>query len=134
MEEGGALQLLARTGWVIFLAVCHYHIVWISVSIACFSIGSCITSVKVGLRDIEYKKEYKGDELELQYAVEEHLYPPAISLQVLQSEVPRHLRLHKRILLHVHGAKEGAMTFPIDFLEEKEGESCIVYVHLLVSF
>ena len=103
----------------------------VSVSVACFSMDSCITSVKVGLRDIEYKKEYKGDELELQYAVEEHLYPPAISLQVVQSEVSSHLRLHKRILLRVHGAKEGAMNFPIDFLEEKEGLSCIVYVHLL---
>ena len=117
------LQLLARTGYVIFLAVCHYHIVWISVSIACFSMDSCITSIKVGLRDIEYKKEYKGNELELQYAVEEHLYPPAISLQVVQSEVPSNLRLHKRIHLHVHGAKEGAMNFPIDFFEEKEGVS-----------
>ena len=88
-----------------------------------FSMGSCTTSVKVGLRDIEYKKEYKGDELELRYAVEEHLYPPAISLHVLQSEVPRHLQSHKRILLHVCGAKEGAMNFPIDFFEEKEGVS-----------
>ena len=130
------LQLLAETGYEIRLALCcsHNHIVGISVSIACFSMDSCITSVKVGPRDIEYKKEYKGDELELQYAVEEHLYPPAISLQVVQSEVPRHLRLHKRILLRIHGAKEGAMNFPIDFLEEKEGVSCIVYAHQLASF
>ena len=97
--------------------------------------GSCITSVKVGPRDIEYKKEYKGDELELQYAVEEHLYPPAISLQVVQSEVPRHLRLHKRIHLHVHGAKEGAMNFPIDFFEEKEGVSwlCVLVLCMYVG-
>ena len=96
---------------------------WISVSIACFSMCSCITSVKVGLRDIEYKKEYKGNELELQYAMEERLYPPAITLHVVQSEVPSNLRLHKRIHLHVHGAKEGTMNFPIDFFEEKEGVS-----------
>ena len=102
---------------------------------------SCITSVKVGLRDIEYKKEYKGDEFELQYAVEEHLYPPAISLQVVQSEVRRHLRLHKRILLRIHGAKEGAMNFPIDIFEEQEGVSwlctCLVYVcwhHFRLTF
>ena len=72
---------------------------------------------------MEYKKEYGGDELELQYAVEEHLYPPALSVYVVQSEVPRHLQSHKRILLHVHGAKEGTMNFPIDFFEEKEGVS-----------
>ena len=123
MGKGGVLQLLARTGCVICLALCCNHFVWISVSIACFNMDSCITSVKVGLRDIEYKKEYKGDEFELQYAVEEHLYPPAISLQVVQSEVPRHLRLHKRILLRIHGAKEGAMNFPIDIYEEQEGVS-----------
>ena len=84
-----------------------------------------MTSVKVGLRDIEYKKEYKGDELELQDAVEEHLYPPAIFLHILQSEVPRHLRLHKRILLHVRGTKKGAMNFPFYVFEEKEGVSCL---------
>ena len=124
MEEGGVLQL-SNTGYVICFVLCcsHSHIVWISVSIAFFSMSSCITSAKVGLRDIEYKKEYKGDELELQYAVEEHLYPPAITLQVVQSEVPRHLQSHKRILLHVHGPKKGAMNFPIDFFEEKEGVS-----------
>ena len=110
--------------WVCDLPCCvPQPLCVVSVSIACFSIVSCITSVKVGPQDIEYKKEYKGDELELQYAVEEHLYPPAISLQVVQSEVPRHLQSHKRILLDVRGAKEGAMNFPIDFFEEKEGVS-----------
>ena len=79
--------------------------------------------MQVGPRDIEYMKKYKSSEKELQYAVEEHLYPPAISLEVVQSKVPRHLQLHKRILLHVHGAKEGVMNFPIDVLEEKEGVS-----------
>ena len=110
--------------WVCYLPCCvpQPHCV-VSVSSACFSMGSYITSVKVGPRDIEYMKEYKGNELELQYAVEEHLYPPAISLYVLQSEVPRHLRLHKRILLRIHGAKEGAMNFPIDIYEEQEGVS-----------
>ena len=80
--------------------------------------GSC---VQVGLRDIEYMQKFKGDELDLQNAVEEHLYPPAICHDVVQSEVPRHLQSHKRIDLHIHGAKEGEITFPIDFLEEKEG-------------
>ena len=94
----------------------------VSVSFACFSTSSCITSVKVGLRDIEYKKEYKGDELELRYAVKRHLYPPAISLHILQSEVPRHLQSHKRILLHVRGTKKGAMNFPF-YVFEKEGVS-----------
>ena len=95
--------------------------------------GYCVTSVQVGPEDIEkYKKKYKRDEMKLQFAVEEHLYPPAICLEVVQSEVPRHLQLHERIFFHVHGAKEGVMKFPIDVLEEKEGVSslctCLVYV------
>ena len=77
--------------------------------------------MKVGPKDIEYKKRYDRDETELQFAVEEHMYPPAISLEVVQSEVPKHMRSHKRILLHIHGAMGGAMHFPIDFSEEKEG-------------
>ena len=110
--------------WVCYLPCCvpQPHCV-VSVSIACFSMGSYITSIKVGLRDIEYKKEYKGDELELRYAVKRHLYPPAISLHILQSEVPRHLQSHKRILLHVRGTKKGAMNFPFYVFEEKEGVS-----------
>ena len=77
--------------------------------------------VKVGPEDIEYRKHYQEDETELQFAVEEHMYPPAISLEVVHSEVPKHLRSCKRILLHVHGAKEGVMKFPIDVFVEKEG-------------
>ena len=88
----------------------------------CISMGYCVTSVQVEPEDIEYKKEYNGDEIELQYAVEEDLYPPTICLDVVQNEVPRHLQLHKSILLHVHGANE-VMKFPIDVLEEKEGVS-----------
>ena len=84
--------------------------------------GFCIISVKVWPVDIEYKKKYKSNEKELQYAVEEHLYPPAISLEVVQN-VAKHLRSHKRIHLHVYGAKEGMMNFPIDLFEEKEGLS-----------
>ena len=80
-------------------------------------------SVKVGTHNIEYKKHYEGDETELQFAVEEHMYPPANSLQVVHSKVPDHLQIHKRILLHIHGAKEGVMNFPVDFFEEKEGMS-----------
>ena len=95
----------------------------IIVSIACIGIVSCVTSVQVGLQDIEYKKEYNRDELELQCAVEEHLYPPAICVTVAQSEVPRHLRLHKRILLHVYVTNKRTMTFPIDVFEMKEGMS-----------
>ena len=76
-------------------------------------------------RDIEYKKEYGDDELELQYAVEEHLYPPCISVRVVQCQVPRHLQAHKHILLHVHISKQRFMNFPIDFLEEKEGVSSL---------
>ena len=49
------------------------------------------------------------------------MYPPAISLEVVHSEVPKHLRSCKRILLHVHGAKEGVMKFPIDVFVEKQG-------------
>ena len=79
------------------------------------------TCVQVGPGDIEYVKKYKSDENELQYAVEDHLYPPAICHDVLQSEVPRHLQSHKRIDLRIHGAKEGDITFPLDVLEEKEG-------------
>ena len=105
------------------LALCSNNVELISVSITCVSMGYCVTSVQVGPEDIEYKKKYKCDEEELQFAVEEHLYPPAICLEVVQSEVPRHLQLHKCILLHVHGAKEGVMNFPIDVLDEKEGVS-----------
>ena len=76
-------------------------------------------------RDIEYKKEYGGDELELQYAVEEHLYPPALSTHVVQSQLPRDLQAHKRILFHVHISKQRIMNFPIDFFEEKEGVSSL---------
>ena len=79
--------------------------------------------VKVGPKDIEYKKRYDRDETELQFAVEEHMYPPAISLEVVQSKVPKHMQSHKRILLHIHGAMGGAMHFPVDFSEEKEGMS-----------
>ena len=38
-----------------------------------------------------YVKKFKSDAKELQYAVEDHLYPPAICHDVVQSEVPRHL-------------------------------------------
>ena len=81
--------------------------------------------MKVGTSDLEYKKRYDRDETEteLRFAVEEHMYPPAISVQVVQSEVPKHMRSHKRILLSVHGAMGGAMHFPVDFFEEKEGMS-----------
>ena len=116
--------MLGRTGYV--PSLCSNDIVWISISIACISMGYCVTSVQVGPRDIEYMKKYKSNEKELQYAVEEHLYPPAISLEVVQSKVPRHLQSPKRILLHVHGAKEGVMKFPIDVIEEKEGVSCVL--------
>ena len=67
--------------------------------------------------------EKDRDETELQFAVEEHMYPPAISLEVVRSEVPKHMRSHKCILLHIHGGMEGAMHFPVDFSEEKEGMS-----------
>ena len=77
--------------------------------------------VKVGPKDIEYKKRYDRDETELQFAVEEHMYPPAISLEVVLSEVPKHMRSRKRLLLSVHGGMGGAMHFPVDFSEEKEG-------------
>lgn len=90
---------------------------------ACFSMASCNTNIKVGPEDIEYKKHFKGDEVDLKEAVEEHMYPPAIFLQVVHSKVPQHLLSHKRILLHVHGAREGVLKFPVDFLEEKEGVS-----------
>ena len=79
--------------------------------------------MKVGPKDIEYKKRYDRDETELQFAVEERMYPPAISLEVVRSEVPKHMRSHKRILLHIHGAIGGAMHFPVDFFHEKEGMS-----------
>ena len=80
--------------------------------------GSC---VQVGLRDIEYMQKFKGDELDLQDAVEDHLYPPAICHDVVQSEVPRHLQSHKRILIRIQGNKEDDIILPIDFFEEKEG-------------
>ena len=80
-------------------------------------------SVQVGPRDIEYVKKYKSDEKELQFAVEDHLYPPAICHDIVQSQVPRDLQSHKRVQLHIHGAKEGVITFPVDVLEEKEGVS-----------
>ena len=47
---------------------------------------------KLGLETSStYVKKYKSDAKELQYAVEDHLYPPAICHDVVQSEVPRHL-------------------------------------------
>ena len=79
--------------------------------------------MKVGSEDLEYKKRYARNEAELKFAVEEHMYPPAISLEVVHSEVPKHMQSHKRILLCVNGAKQGAMSFPIDFFVEKEGKS-----------
>ena len=81
------------------------------------------TSVQIGPRDIEYTKKYNRDEEELQFAVENHLYPPAICHDIVQSQVPRDLQSHKRVQLHIHGAKEGVITFPVDVLEEKEGVS-----------
>ena len=71
-------------------------------------------------------QKFKGDELDLRDAVERHLYPPAICHDVVQSEVPRHLQSHKRILVVIQGAKkegnkEGDIILPIDFFEEKEG-------------
>ena len=81
----------------------------------------CITCVKVAPKDIECKTRYKGDETKLLSAVEEHKYPPAISLEVEHSEVPKHLQSHKRILLFVLGAKQGVMKFSINFIVEKEG-------------
>ena len=92
-----------------------YHIAWVC-------IGAVITTcVQVGPGDIEYVKKYKSNENELQYAVEEHLYPPAICHDVVQSEVPRHLQSHKRILIRIQGNKEDDIILPIDFFEEKEG-------------
>ena len=79
--------------------------------------------MKVGPKDLEYKKHYEGDETELQFAVEEHMYPPAISIIVALSEVPKHLRSRKFIHLEVRGTKKGVITFPIEVLEEKEGMS-----------
>ena len=108
--EGGVLRLLARTGYVILLC---YHIAWV-----CIGAVAC---VQVGPRDIEYVKKYKSKQKELKYAVKKHLYPPAICHDVRQSERPRHLQSYKCIDLHVHGAKEGVITFQIDVLEEKEG-------------
>ena len=81
------------------------------------------TCVQVGPRDIEYVKKYKSDEKELQFAVEDHLYPPAICHDIVQSQVPRDLQSPKRIQLHIHGAKEGVITFPVNVLKEKEGVS-----------
>ena len=78
-------------------------------------------SLKVAPKDIEYKKLYKGDEIKLQSAVEDHRYPPAISLEVEYSEVPKHLQSPKRILLRVLCAKREVMNFPINFTVEKEG-------------
>ena len=62
-------------------------------------------------------KKYKSDEKELQFAVEDHLYPPAICHDIVQSQVSRDLQSHKRIQLHIHGAKEGVITFPVNVLE-----------------
>ena len=107
-------------GTYVILSLCTYIVITLYGLHSMFykPSGSC---VQVGLRDIEYMQKFKGDELDLQNAVEDHLYPPAICRDVVQSEVPRHLQSHKRIDLHIHGAKEGEITFPIDFLEEKEG-------------
>ena len=97
---------------------------------ACWLVYKHCTCVQVGPRDIEYVKEYQSDEKELQYAVEEHLYPPAICYDIVQSQVPKHLQSHKRIQLHIHGAKEGVITFPIVVLEEGVSWLCggLVYV------
>ena len=92
MGEGGVLHVLARTGYVILLCC---HIAWIC-------IGAVITTcVQVGPQDIKYVKKHKSDKNELQYAVEDHLYPPAICHDVKQSEAPRHLQSRKRILIKV---------------------------------
>ncbi len=110
--EDGVFRVLARTGYVILLC---YHVAWVCIG------AVIITCVQVGPGDIEYVKKYKSDENELQYAVEDHLYPPAICHDVRQSELPRHLQSYKCIHLHVRGAKEGDITFPFDVLEEKKG-------------
>ena len=106
------LRVLARTGYVILLC---YHIAWVCIG------AVIIACVQVGPGDIEYVKKYKSNEKELQYAVEDHLYPPAICHDVVQSEVPRHLQSHKRILIRIQGNKEEDIILPIDFFEEKEG-------------
>lgn len=82
---------------------------------------SYTNSSKVGPQDIEYKKQFKGDEMTLKEAVEENLYPPTISVKVQHSEVPEHPKLCRCIKLHVHGAMEGVMNFPIHVYEDKEG-------------
>ena len=82
------------------------------------------TCVQVGSRDIEYTKKYNRDEEELQFAVEEGLYPPAICHDIVQSKVPRDLQSHKHIQLQILSTKEGVIiTFPVDVLEQKEGVS-----------
>ena len=49
------------------------------------------------------------------------MYPPAISLEVEYSEVPKHLQSPKRILLRVLCARREVINFPINFTVEKEG-------------
>ena len=108
--EDGMLGVLTRTDYGILHC---YHIIWV-----CFG-AVIITCVQVGHQDIEYEKKCKSEDKELQYTVEDSLYPPAICHDVVQSEVPRHPQSPKRSRLHIPGAKEGVIQS--DFLEKKKG-------------
>lgn len=115
------LQLLTQTRYVSHLALCTVMILYVSMLALHVLYWSCISSVQIEHRDLEYKKAYNANEKELQFAVVNRFYPPAISCEITQSKAPRHLQSHKRIHLRIYGAKGGVITFPIDVLEEKEG-------------
>ena len=58
---------------------------------------------------------------ELRGHVIEEVYPPSITVEVTQSEMPRALKRHRIIHLLVCGTKVDPLTFPIH-VYEKEGE------------
>ena len=76
--------------------------------------------MKVLASDVEYKKVYQRDALK--QAVIAEAYPSSITVKVMQSKVPEELIYHKFFHLLIHGTASGPLTFPVEVIEEKEGE------------
>ncbi len=80
----------------------------------------CSAVVQVSAKEIEFKRVYKRRALK--EAVMEEIYPPSITLKVVHSKVPEHLRCPRFIHLLISGTKPGQLTFPVEVSEEKECE------------
>ena len=111
-------------GMICLVLCCSHIIVWSVLALHVLAWALVTPLSRLGPETLSIRSVYKFDELELQYAVAELLYPPTITLQVVQSEVPRHLQSHKHIHLHVHGPKEGAFW--------GEG-SCVLTLHTHIA-